>query len=86
VLAGIGGNGQKSRGTVTKTTVYIGADFERVTPSGASDELVHYIRAGGERVAIFTKVDDSSPATDKTRYLHKDHLGSIDLVTDEAVR
>jgi len=36
----------------------------------ASDELVHYIRAGGERVAIFTKTDDGAPATDKTRYLH----------------
>lgn len=69
---------------VTKTTTYIGADFERVTPAAGSDELVHYIRVGGERVAIFTKLDDSNPATDKTRYLHKDHLGSIDLVTDEA--
>ena len=35
-------------------------------------------------MAIFTKVDDGLPATDKTRWLHKDHLGSIDLVTDEA--
>ena len=35
-------------------------------------------------MAIFTQVDDGVPATDKTRYLHKDHLGSIDLVTDEA--
>jgi RHS repeat-associated protein len=35
-------------------------------------------------VAIFTHVDDGVAVTDKTRYLHKDHLGSIDLVTDEA--
>ena len=69
---------------VTKTTIYIGGDFERVAPAGAPDELVHYIRAGGERVAIFTKTDDGLAVTDKTRWLHKDHLGSIDLVTDEA--
>jgi RHS repeat-associated protein len=54
-----------------------------VAPASGADELVHYIRAGGARVAIYTKTDDGVPATDKTRYLHKDHLGSIDLVTDE---
>ncbi len=42
---------------VTRTTTYIGGDFERVAPAGAPDELVHYIRAGGDRVAIFMKVD-----------------------------
>jgi len=47
------------------------------------DELVHYIAANGT-VAIFTKVDDSNPATDRLRYLHRDHLGSVALVTDEA--
>ena len=69
---------------VTKTTTYIGGGFERHAYAAGPDELVHYIRAGGDRVAMFTKTDDGLPATDKTRYLHTDHLGSIDLVTDEA--
>ena len=69
---------------VTKTTTYIGADFERIAFASGPDELVHYIRAGGAAVAIFTRTDDGSAATDKTRWLHKDHLGAIDLVTDEA--
>ena len=50
---------------------------------GQADELVHYIRAGGETVAIFTRTDNANPADDRTRYPHRDHLGSIDLVTGE---
>ena len=30
------------------------------------------------------QVDDANPATDTTRYLHRDHLGSIVAITDEA--
>ncbi|MBE9556882.1 MAG: hypothetical protein IMF08_08500, partial [Proteobacteria bacterium] len=39
---------------VTKTTTYIGGDFERVAFAAGPGELVHYIRAGGDRVAIYT--------------------------------
>jgi len=72
-----------SGGAPTKTITYIGGAFERHSTGVPGDELVHYIRAGST-VAIFTRVDDADPATDKTRYLHKDHLGSIALITDEA--
>ncbi|MCK5274946.1 MAG: RHS repeat-associated core domain-containing protein [Alphaproteobacteria bacterium] len=67
--------------TATKTVIYAGGGFERHITPGAPDELVHYI---GGAVAMFTKTDDANPATDKTRYLHKDHLGSVVMVTDEA--
>lgn len=59
----------------------VGGGFERHIVPGAPDELVHYI---GGAVAVFTRTDDANPATDKTRYLHKDHLGSVVMVTDEA--
>ena len=69
---------------VSSTVTYIGKDFERRAFPGGPDHLVHYIRAGGDVVAEATKLDDANPATDKTRYLHRDHLGSVALVTDAA--
>lgn len=48
---------------------------------GSIIEHKHFIYAGSRPVAIYTKRSDS---TEKTRYLHTDHLGSIDVVTDEA--
>ena len=68
---------------VSRTVTYIGKDFERRAFPSGPDHLVHYIRAGGAVVAEVTKRDDANPATDKTRYLHRDHLGSVALVTDE---
>jgi len=69
---------------VTRTVTYVGTDFERRAPASGPAELVHYIRAGGTVVAEVTKTDDGNPATDRTRWLHRDHLGSVALVTDEA--
>ena len=62
--------------------VYIGTLYERRMRAGLADELVHYIRAN-DTVAIHTVIDDGRTATDKTRYLHRDHLGSIDTISDE---
>ena len=64
--------------------IYIGSFFEKKIHPGDDDELVHYIRAGGSVVAIYTRYDDGYSFTDKTRYLHRDHLGSVESVTDEA--
>ena len=62
--------------------VYIGSLYERRTRFGNPDELVHYIVAGAT-VAIHTIHDDNLAATNKTRYLHRDHLDSIDTITGE---
>jgi RHS repeat-associated protein len=70
-------------GGLVTTIKYVGDSYEKHARAGAPDELVHYIRAAGT-VAIYTRVDDTNPATDKTRYLHRDHLGSIVALTDEA--
>ena len=67
--------------SIVREVVYLGA-YERRTRLGSPDELVHYISAGGT-VAIHTIYDDNLPATDKARYLHRDHLGSVDSITGE---
>ncbi len=70
-------------GQATTTTTYIGGSYERRSRLNQPDELVHYIRSGGGTVAIYTRIDDGQALTDKTRYLHKDHLGSVESITDE---
>ena len=71
------------RGGLATTVRYVGNLYEEKSRLAQPDEQVHYIRAAGT-LAIFTKVDDGLALTDKTRYLHKDHLGSVETVTDEA--
>ena len=67
--------------TGSKITYYLssGAHYEKEI-SGSGTEHKHYISAGGRNVAIYTQRSDN---TDKTRYLHTDHLGSTDVITDE---
>ncbi|MEZ5842554.1 MAG: RHS repeat-associated core domain-containing protein [Hyphomicrobiaceae bacterium] len=61
----------------TTTTLYVGGKaMERITRPGGAVEVKHYI---GD-VAVVT----TAGAATATRYLHKDHLGSVDTVTDEA--
>ncbi len=67
---------------ITTTTTYVGGSYEKRSRLNEPDELVHYIRAGGT-VAIYTEIDDGNSLTNKTRYLHKDHLGSVESITDE---
>ncbi len=66
----------------TETTLYVSGVFEKVAkqPSGVT-EYRHYIVVGGEAAAIRTL---RSNGANDTRYLHKDHLGSVQAVTDEA--
>jgi RHS repeat-associated protein len=65
------------------TTLYVGSLYEKHTKGvGTANESVdekHYIYANGQLVAEHIV---SSTAGVQTRYLHKDALGSVDLVTD----
>ncbi len=63
------------------TTLYIGS-VEKITKADGSKEIKRYI--GG--VAIMTLALDTSGATQSsnTHYLYKDHLGSLDIITDAA--
>ncbi len=60
------------------TTLYLGL-YERTTRSNSNVEQKHYIYAAGQLVA--EHILSTSEGT-QTRYLHKDALGSIDMVTD----
>lgn len=59
-------------------TLYIGKLYER-TSRGNTTEQKHMVYAGGQLIA--THILSTSAGT-QTRYLHKDALGSIDLITD----
>lgn len=63
----------------TKTTLYIGA-VEKITNVNGSKQVKRTI--GG--VAIITLNQDSLGVTQSTdtNYLYKDHLGSLDIITD----
>jgi RHS repeat-associated protein len=62
------------------TTVYLGKLYEKVTTAGASEHK-HYLYAANTLVGIHTHKPDN---TTNTRYVHTDHLLSVDTVTDEA--
>ena len=71
------------QGATTTSTTYVGAVFEQVAKTGEATRRVHYIHAGGERVAVYT-TDDAPAPVERLRYLHTDHLGSVDTITDES--
>jgi hypothetical protein len=67
-------------GASTRTYTYVGEHYVKEV-EGASTEHKLYIIANDEPVAYVS--DDGSP---ETRYLHKDHLGSITtIVTNQNV-
>ena len=66
----------------TTTIKYVGTMFEQVEKTGGATQYVHYVFAGERRVAVYT-TDDAAAPTEMTRYLHQDHLGSVDTITDE---
>jgi RHS repeat-associated protein len=71
---------QKSA-TTTEDTLYVGGLYEKFTRtvSGTpSTEYVHYIRGGGQSIAVVKRIS----GTLQTRYLHRDHLGSVVALTD----
>ncbi len=65
----------------------IGVHYEKVT-KGTVTEHKHYIAAGKDQIAVHIQKTDTAvtPAvtTQKVYYLHSDHLGSIDTITNEA--
>lgn len=44
---------------------------------------MEYVFAGTERVAVYT-TDNAATPSRVLRYLHRDHLGSVDTVTNES--
>ena len=65
--------------TQVTTTTYLGKGYERIETHTGVIEHKHYINVAGAMV-LYT---ERSNSVNDTRYLHKDHLGSIDVITDE---
>jgi uncharacterized protein RhaS with RHS repeats len=65
-------------------TLYLadaGVMAEKLTGSGGIIQWTNYLFAGGQMVGMRVERSDM---TVHTRYFHKDHLGSIATITDEA--
>ena len=73
----------KVKGSVTETVTYVGGLYEQVKKTGSATEHVHYVFAGGARIAVET-ASEAVGSSAKLRYLHQDHLGSVDVVTNES--
>jgi RHS repeat-associated protein len=68
------------KGSTSETTVYVGGLLERMK-KGTKTEYRHQIRAGAAAVAVYVRRSAGTPLQD-TYYLHRDQLGSPELITD----
>lgn len=64
----------------TTELLYLDKLFEQETKNGVAQYKSH-IFAGGVAVAVHSEY--SNGTSEKMRYLHRDHLGSIESITDE---
>ena len=65
------------------TTLYLGAGgamAEKFTGSSGAIQWNNYLTVAGELIGMFVEKSDETVAT---RYFHKDHLGSIAVITGE---
>ncbi|MCP5320830.1 MAG: RHS repeat-associated core domain-containing protein [Pseudomonadales bacterium] len=69
-----------ANGQVTET-VYVGGLYEKVTLPGGAVEERHTV--GGNTLVTYTGRTAGGAGTVKTRYLLRDHLGSVTAITDE---
>ncbi len=63
---------------------YVGGLYEREVTSEGLVRHIHYVAGGGGVTAIHTEARTTSATAPKTRYIHKDHLGSVDAITDSS--
>ena len=68
-------------GVLMQTKLYIGGDFEiEETKMDGNKRYLHYINGGDGLFAIYVK---NTRGSDSLYYIHKDHLGSIETITDD---
>lgn len=75
-----------SSGTAITYVDAAAARFEKeVVGSGGSARTtyLHHIAAAGGVVAVYKSISNAGVLSQETRYLHRDHLGSVAAVTDE---
>ncbi len=66
---------------VTETKYYVSSLYEEQYSGNGEIKKIHYIFADNGAIAIHEK---SNKTSDVVRYLHKDHLGSIQAYSDES--
>ncbi len=82
---------------IHKRTNYVGKVYEQITDASSTQHR-YFIYADNQLITIHTKIEeplsckclvdtdnnpiDNNQQPDKTRYLHRDNLGSIDTITD----
>jgi RHS repeat-associated protein len=64
----------------TESTYYVGSLFEVVT-SGGSTNYRHYVRAGSEPVAVYSRTTSGTNTWD---YIQSDHEGSVAAITSSS--
>ncbi|MFT3848691.1 MAG: RHS repeat-associated core domain-containing protein [Propionivibrio sp.] len=80
----------KQISSVQGTTIYVNPDnegallFEQDIKPDGSIEQRSFINADGQAVAIVRNTTVGDTSTESTRYLHRDHLGSLTTLSDEA--
>lgn len=67
--------------TQNRTIIYAGGGFEAEIAGGVTT-FKNYVSAGNGLVAVVTQ--DVNSTVTATRYMHRDHLGSVSAVTNES--
>ena len=62
--------------------MYVGEVYERTTNAATGAVDHRYFVHGSERVIAVVTRSSAPVSEEKTRYLHVDHLGSVETVTD----
>lgn len=66
--------------TLVETKIYLGGLYEKTIKGNTTEEL-HYIRGGRAGVVAVYTQKSNAPST--THYWHKDHLGSLQSITND---
>jgi len=73
------------KATPTTTTLYVGKLYEKTIRNGTTIEHKHYVYAGKMLVAMHTEQSGGGTVSaPRTQYVHSDHLGSVNVITDES--
>ncbi|MEM9383896.1 MAG: FG-GAP-like repeat-containing protein [Pseudomonadota bacterium] len=68
-------------GANDSTITYVDSLYERIDDGGTVEEHRMFVRAGGRVISTVTWWGNGN---EQTRYLHRDHLNSVDVMTDES--
>jgi RHS repeat-associated protein len=74
-------------GTTSEQRIYVGSGYERLVTSDSGGPVTRHlykVMAGAKQVAQVEREVRGSTTTESRRYIHGDHLGSSQLITNES--